>query len=454
MTPRKASKRRSLSELDRQLSRPLASRASHRSRALCSLRRLDESVQPPRDGGQGRNGRGTGPRVRVFDHGEPVSGMASALSTGGGEPIPGAHDWDPVTALSGTIEVEPFTVEDFGPLAAPAPISPEVDHEASTTIPAEHPIRAESRANLDDPPPMVGDPRQEKAGSPEPGRDPATPSVKEVEADLEAITGKEIQAPHTQETSEPPRPAISVESPGEDDPQPTPQQASLDRHSIFDRMAENLRYAATFDMGTVELERRFDDIERQLDLEDSQKGGPQAIQTMELGDDELVSDLARLAGSGSPSPSKPPLSLPLPTPDPSPPGEHPTKVGSPLPPNVGPSEDSASGDQMAGSPPEQRPQEEPPVAEEAQRPAGVSSPEEPSPNTTDQAPGPTNEPQGTGAFEEPVSEEPTSERATPPGDIPVPEDHSPSAGPSAAPPPPPEVRGEPETKTDSGEKAL
>ncbi|MBE7383755.1 MAG: hypothetical protein F6J95_020355 [Leptolyngbya sp. SIO1E4] len=73
-------------------------------------------------------------------------------------------------------------------------------------------------------------------------------------------------------------------------------------HSIFDRMGSSLSQATSFDLGTVALEQRFDEIERQLDREETHQlaaktapgaGQHQAPATaLQLDAAELVEDLA------------------------------------------------------------------------------------------------------------------------------------------------------------------
>jgi hypothetical protein len=79
-------------------------------------------------------------------------------------------------------------------------------------------------------------------------------------------------------------------------------------------MAENLRYAATFDLGSVALERRFDAFERELEMEESRAEASREPVSLELDDLEMAEDLSFL-GIGPP---EEPASTPPPPPGPAP----------------------------------------------------------------------------------------------------------------------------------------
>lgn len=78
--------------------------------------------------------------------------------------------------------------------------------------------------------------------------------------------------------------------------------ASNNAHSIFDRMGSCLSQATSFDLGTVALEQRFDEIERQLDqqavpastVQMAAENSPQTApsKSLQLDPTELVEDLA------------------------------------------------------------------------------------------------------------------------------------------------------------------
>jgi hypothetical protein len=73
---------------------------------------------------------------------------------------------------------------------------------------------------------------------------------------------------------------------------PPPHSAT---HAIFDDIAQNMAYATSFDLGTLAMEQRFDQFDRQLDREDTQTTvdvTPQAA--VQMSDDEWAASLSIL----------------------------------------------------------------------------------------------------------------------------------------------------------------
>ena len=86
------------------------------------------------------------------------------------------------------------------------------------------------------------------------------------EADLRAIlTGQT-----------PPPAAASPTSPATSPPPaPTPaEEPAADPHAIFDKIGQSMAYATSFDLGTVALEQRFDEFDRDLDRQAQKRPTP------------------------------------------------------------------------------------------------------------------------------------------------------------------------------------
>src|SRR5215472_8304978 len=61
----------------------------------------------------------------------------------------------------------------------------------------------------------------------------------------------------------------SADARGDSSGQPAPGNA----HAIFDAIAESMQYANKYDLGTIDLDDRFDDFDRISDLEEQRRGG-------------------------------------------------------------------------------------------------------------------------------------------------------------------------------------
>ncbi len=289
--------RRSLVEMDRQKGRSAGSSRPPefpRTRALSSLERLERRIRSGTDRSQpGGQGVEESPRrsrlVRVYDGGEPVKRSPGRTSSAASLPRGGPGGWDPLPAMAGTAGAGAFEVEAFehvplqpaGPSEAPSPPAPVMDPPTPPPSPSGGVMTPAAVASGEG------------------------PSEEEIQSDLEALTGRK-PPPEPAEPRERPRPIISTDGGGSDTAggdeeaaPPSTQQGRTDPHSIFDRMAENLRYAATFDLGSVALERRLDAFERELELEESRAAASRVPVSLELDDLEMAEDLSFL-GIGPP----------------------------------------------------------------------------------------------------------------------------------------------------------
>jgi hypothetical protein len=131
--------------------------------------------------------------------------------------------------------------------------------------------------------------------------------VDDFEADIRAILGTQAGKKGAEPTPAPAAPTAPAE-PG--DP-PGGERSESDGHAIFDRMGQSMRYANTFDLGSVELEDRFDSFERELDRAETKPAIPARVSALslpsQLDDLEVLSDLVAMgeaqAASQPPTPS-------------------------------------------------------------------------------------------------------------------------------------------------------
>jgi hypothetical protein len=82
----------------------------------------------------------------------------------------------------------------------------------------------------------------------------------EMLSDLQSILNGGGSAPPPPKPTPPP-PATSRAASQPSEPPPAPHEQP-NEHAIFDRISQNMRYATAYDLGSVELERHFDALER------------------------------------------------------------------------------------------------------------------------------------------------------------------------------------------------
>jgi hypothetical protein len=192
------------------------------------------------------------------------------------------------------------------------------------------------------------------------------PSPDEVDDDLESITGKKPAPPAP--PAEPVRPVLAPRADAE-----APGLNVAYGHSIFDSMAKNLRYAATFDLGSVDLERRFDALERELDLDESRSHAARMAGGIDLDEAELARDLAMVTDGGRVAM---PLAPPAPPAPPTPPA--PTQQEPPRQPSAPavetPAPESATPVATSGQSPKEVTQPTGAPSEAPPEPAGPPEP--------------------------------------------------------------------------------
>lgn len=93
-------------------------------------------------------------------------------------------------------------------------------------------------------------------------------------ADMQSIlTGKKMFDPVTKRTID------KNQSAAQSQPQPAARQKEEDvkpletknEHAIFDKIAQNMRYANTFDLGSFDIEQRFDDFDKMEEIKERTK---------------------------------------------------------------------------------------------------------------------------------------------------------------------------------------
>lgn len=86
---------------------------------------------------------------------------------------------------------------------------------------------------------------------------------------------------------------------------PSPQPQTENPHAIFDKIAQNMAYANSFDLGTISLEQRFDEFDDLLDAQESKaltvKSSPTTEENdlIELNYADFEHDLALMSEAGN-----------------------------------------------------------------------------------------------------------------------------------------------------------
>jgi hypothetical protein len=87
-------------------------------------------------------------------------------------------------------------------------------------------------------------------------------------ADMQAIlSGQKVYDPLTGKTTEKDKLTRPQSSQAQNDPNDLPTPDAKNSQAIFDRIAQSMQYANAYDLGTVELEKRFSDFDRIFEIE-------------------------------------------------------------------------------------------------------------------------------------------------------------------------------------------
>ncbi|MFW5774739.1 MAG: hypothetical protein ACOCW2_00495 [Chitinivibrionales bacterium] len=106
--------------------------------------------------------------------------------------------------------------------------------------------------------------------------------------DVQSMVTESKTRSEAQGTSQPDHQAESEES--------ADKMVSANPHSIFETLGRNMQYANSFDMGTVELDRRFDTFDQQMDsvVDNGISHQAMSFSVEALEDDDVIEDLAHI----------------------------------------------------------------------------------------------------------------------------------------------------------------
>lgn len=205
------------------------------------------------------------------------------------------------TPTSPSAPAAPPSVETPAPGGASPSVAP--SPAAAPSAPAPAPTAAE---------PLPAPPALPETSSPEPAFAPSKPSVAEddLAADMQAIlTGRKVFDPSM---------GGMRDRDGSPPPPPPPVDPAKNEQAIFDRIAESMAYANSFDLGSVELQRRFD----RFDEEASRRGAPApgtaaarraqaAAGPVHAGQREFIEDLSAIDDTRAAAPAAPAQATPV-----------------------------------------------------------------------------------------------------------------------------------------------
>ena len=182
----------------------------------------------------------------------------------------------------------------LAPAAAPVPAAPAAPQQAAP-VPAAPQQAAPAQAVA-------------KAAAPEPAPAPAAAPVEkraphpvdddELAADMEAIlSGQSVYDPVSKRAV--PRDQAQPQ-PAEVAPPPLPPNG----HAIFDAIAQSMQHANAYDLGTIDLDDRFDDFDRLSDLQErgrrrdgDREGGDGRASEAPVGPADVLQDLDAIRGA-------------------------------------------------------------------------------------------------------------------------------------------------------------
>lgn len=187
----------------------------------------------------------------VVDRPEPPAATAPAVDT-----APPAESAPPVDTAPAP--VPPLEPAPKAPAAAPPPVPEQARQRTSDPMPSRPPAA-----------PPVTAPDAAPGGEKPVAAKPTTPDDDQLAADMEAIlSGRKVYDPQTG--------GLRERGQAAPPPPPPPGPSPSDQHAIFDRIAASLEHSNTFDLGEVELRRRFDVFDRLEDQRHVEKATPAA----------------------------------------------------------------------------------------------------------------------------------------------------------------------------------
>ena len=213
-------------------------------------------------------------RPRGRDRGRSVSMTADTgaevLPQPGGLPAPPEElteyvvDREPVD-LPHPAEPAPAPAPAPAPVPVPAPAPPTLDVPAVPAVPAPDPLPAAGPQPAAGPPPAAATPAATAPADGQPVDLPASLASSPLTTDDLAADLRNILA-----GAPPTAPGRSPEQPSVSDPgRPLPD--SKNEQAIFDKIAQSMEYSNSFDLGSVDLQNRFEQFDRQAD---ARRAGP------------------------------------------------------------------------------------------------------------------------------------------------------------------------------------
>lgn len=186
-------------------------------------------------------------------------------------PLPASSPYTALPASGDASVFQEYQVDLLQPLA-PAVPEPQPRTEAA-------PFRGPTAQRVETPP------RPAATAQSQPSREEmsrAEATEDDFVADLQAIlTGQKVYDPNIGKTIDKDKISRSQSAPTHDDE--PPMRDVNDSQAIFDRIAQSMQYANAYDLGTVELENRFADFDRNYELQqrtanEKRKGNRQSPQ--------------------------------------------------------------------------------------------------------------------------------------------------------------------------------
>ncbi|MFT3877539.1 MAG: hypothetical protein QM708_14130 [Propioniciclava sp.] len=230
-----------------------------------------ERGEPPAVTSPAGTSPATAPAIAAEGSSAPVAAVVPppAASDPAPDPAPPAPVTPSPPPPPGDAAPDPYSAAIRQPEPAPPPPAP--------IAPVERPVDPFEAAR----PPVPSDPPAEaRAGLAE----------SDLAADMQAIlTGQKIYDPATGAMRE------RQASP----PPPPPPVEAKNEQAIFDRIAESMAYAQAYDLGTVELQRRFDSFDQALQAQVAPAGprpspAPPAAAPATVGQREFIRDLSAI----------------------------------------------------------------------------------------------------------------------------------------------------------------
>lgn len=217
----------------------------------------------------GKNGLEEDPRKRVQDllstyYGNPAAAPAGRPQAPSVSLSLGCDDGEvlsqPVQAKTRAVTGQPEALDFEEYVIDVCEAAPRTPQRASAPRPPDQPAPAEPP-----PPPPAASP-----AAPPPAKVEAAASLSAAEADIvndiqSIIRGQKVYEKERGLVDRSTAASVSTDAGGRNAPHPGPSGQPGNGHAIFDRIKQSMQYANAYDLGTVELDNRFAEFDRQED---------------------------------------------------------------------------------------------------------------------------------------------------------------------------------------------